>query len=66
MAIEEERRAAAARDQDDRIISDDDLHEPPQPATATGIDPGGGQPATDVMTIQQLMSFLAQQNQVMV
>ena len=57
MATEEERRANAARDQDDRIMSDDDLHELPQPATATGLDPGGGQPATDSMTIQQLMGW---------
>ena len=59
----EEQRAAAARAQADEI-SDVDF-QPPSP-TAAGIDPGGGQPSTDAMTIQQLMSFLAQQNQMMV
>ena len=56
----EEQRAAAARAQADEI-SDVDL-QPPSP-TAAGIDPGGG---ADAMTIQQPMSFLAQQNQMMV
>ena len=60
----EEQRAAAVGTQDGQI-SDEDLP-PPQPTTAAGIDPGGGQPATNAMTIQQLMSSLAQQNQVMV
>ena len=59
----EEQRAAAVRAHEDQI-SDEDL-QPPSPTIVAGIDPGGGQSATDAMTIQQLMSFLAQQNQVM-
>ena len=59
----EEQRAAAARAQEDQVTDED--FQPPSPTTAAGIDPGGGQSATDAMAIQQLMSFLAQQNQVM-
>ena len=62
MSAEEQRAAAAAAQADE--ISDVDLT-PPSPIFA-GIDPGGGQPSTDAMTIQQLMSFLAQQSQMMV
>ena len=47
------------------MSSDEELREPPQPATAAGLDPGGGQPSAEAMTIQQLMVYLTHQNQAM-
>ena len=68
MAMENERRAAAAaRNEEHRtgMSSDEELRKPPQPATAAGLDPGCGRPSAEAMTIQQLMVYLAHQNQVM-
>ena len=66
MAMEDDRRAAAAaRNEGTGMSSDETLREPPQPATAAGLDPGGGQPSAEAMTMQQLMVYLTHQNQVM-